>query len=173
MRKFTKILTVLLALSLLCGTLAVAISATNYAVKGHDGTGNLLVSGDKIEQYAAADMEDDNAYGGWATMYYTGDGLGDNFNIVTGANGNKYAQYYVPLDEAQGAQGAWVQPLGGRIQNAEVKGTTTSLLENDYVVMDFEFCADKYVDANGKVTDNPDGAVSLSYTTMNLQFFVR
>ena len=167
MRKFAKILTIVLALSLLCGTLALVPSATS-------SDGNLTVSSDQVTAYNPSDFEDENL--GLRTTFewhaVNDQSYADRFKVVT-ANGNKYAQQcYTKADCAAGST-AWIGTLLSDVQFKSNFNKATSILSNDYAVLDFDIASDKYISEDKTFVNSGDGADSLAYSTTEFKLIAR
>ena len=122
MSKFAKILTLVLALSLLCGILALVPSAT-----GSDG--NLTISSDQVTAYNPSDFEDGNLGVKTTFEWHCASNPGayaDRFKVVS-ANGNKYAQQCYAMEDCASGGAAYLGPLLSDIQDQKAnfdKNTT-------------------------------------------------
>ena len=136
MKKFSKIMTVVLTVVLLCGTM---LSVVAQAAPG-ESREVLNITGASYNKYT--DFESTKADGThYLTPYFVWGNAGSMSSaVVEGSNGNHYARYLGSVD-GTGTKECWIVLSDYGDGNLRAG---TSIGANDYVTIDFEIGTDKY-----------------------------
>ena len=173
MSKLSKILVLILCLTLVMGGLAMFASAADAPTKVNLAKGTADYQNVDFE-YSAVRGDPDGA----ASSSKFEIGMGNRTGYLASArNGdNVYVRFFNYKGEFYTGEGATTSnPYVGLLYGGyNDDAANWSIANYKYITKDFDFCADKYVDSNGKFTDNPDEAVDISYNNdMSMYLIIR